>query len=135
MFFSSCSQQASSSTDLCLSKATPIIKELASTHTFRSWPSTHQSPQARSSHCIEPMVSDTMHWRRASLFSLSQPFMIEFVLLLSILQATWSQPHTERCPTSLLHKENTVHHMTIPGVIGNHASSPLSQFTLFYHNC
>ena len=129
--FSSCNQQAYSSTVLCLSKATLITRELASNHMFSSLLSTHQSPQAGSSHCTEPTVSDTMRGKRVSLISLSQPFVTELALLLSILQATWSPPYTGRCPISFTHRE----YCDDTEGVGNHASSPPSQFTLFYRNC
>ena len=51
--FSGHSQQASSSTVSCLSNATPIAKELASTHMFSSHPSTYQSPWTGLSHHTE----------------------------------------------------------------------------------
>ena len=111
--FSGRSQQASSNTVLCLSNATPIAKELASTHMFSSNPSTHQSPWAGSPHHTESTVSDIIRCSKLSLVSSSQPFVIELALLLSTLQATWSQPHTGKCSISLPHKENTARHVTI----------------------
>ena len=124
------SQQTSSSTVMRLSKATPIAREQISTHTFGFGLSTHQFLRAGSSHCTEPTVSDTVHWKRASLVSSSQPFVTKLALLLSIPQATRSQVHTRGgggggYPTSLIHREN---------IVGNHDSSHPSQFTLFYRD-
>ena len=116
--FSGRSQQASSSTVSCLSNATPIAKELASTHTFNSRPSTHQSPWAGSSHLTESTVSDIIRCSKLSLVSSSQPFVTEFALFLSTPQATRSQPHTGKCLTSLPHKESTARHVTISGASG-----------------
>ena len=113
--FSGRSQQVSSSTVSCLSNATPIAKELASTHTFSSRPSEHQSPWAGSSRCTESTVSDIIRCSKLSLISSSQPFVTELSLLLSTPQATRSQPHTGKCPTSLPHKENTARRVTISG--------------------
>ena len=118
MSFSGRSQQASSNTVSYLSNATLIAKELASTHTFSSRPSTHQSPWAGSSCCTESTVSDIIRCSKLSLVSSFQPFVIELTLLLSTLQITLSQPHTEKCPTSFPHKENTACHMTISGASG-----------------
>ena len=104
--FSGHSQQASSSTVLCLFNATPIAKELASTHTFSSRPSTYQSPWAGSSCCTESTVSDIIRCSKLSLVSSFQPFVTELALLLSTPQATRSQPHTGKYLTSLPHKGN-----------------------------
>ena len=113
--FSGHSQQASSSTVLCLSNATPIAKELASTHTFSFCPSTHQSPWAWLSRRTESTVSDIICCSMLTLVSSSQPFVTELALLLSTPQATWSQPNTGKCLTSLPHKENTARCVTISG--------------------
>ena len=116
--FSGRSQQASSSTVSCLSNATPIAKELASTQTFSSRPSTHQSPWTGSSHCTESTISDIIRCGKLSFVLSSQPFVTELALLLSTPQATRSQPHTGKCPTSLLHKENSARRVTISGASG-----------------
>ena len=107
--------------------------ELASTHMFSCWLSMHQSPWAGSSCCTESTVSDTMCWRRVSFVLSSQPFVTKFALLLSIMQATRSQPHIRRCPTSLPHREYCLSCDNTRGV-KNHASLPPSQLTLFYHD-
>ena len=90
--------------------------------------------------CTERKVSDTMHWRRASLVLSSQSFVTELALLLSIPQATWSQPHTGRCPTSLPHKKKTVHRMMMRGMSGTtlpclHYSLPRSFATASPSTC
>ena len=77
-------QQASSNTISRYSKATPIARELASTHTFSSMLSTHQSPQAGSSCCTDSMVSNVIRCSTVSLASPSQPFVTELAHLLSI---------------------------------------------------
>ena len=138
--FSGCSQQASSSIVSCLSNATPIIKELASTHTFSSCPSTHQSPWAGLSRRTESTVSDIICCSKLSLISSSQPFVTELALLLSTLQATWSKPHTGKCPTSLPHKENTACCVTISGASGTmlprfHRNLPCSIATANPNTC
>ena len=125
------SQQASSNTVSHHSKATQVARDLASTHMFSSLLSTYQSPQAGSC-CTDSIVSNIIHCSTVSLASSSQPFMTEFAHLLSILQSTQSQPHARRCPTSRLHKENTVHHVTTLGTSGT--TLPL-QFTMFHPNC
>ena len=107
--FSGRSQQTSSSTVSCLSRATLIARELASTHTFSCWLSTHLYPLAGSSYCTEPTVSDTLRWRKTSFDSSSQLPVIKLALFLSIPQATQSQPHTGRYPTSFPLIENTVY--------------------------
>ena len=132
--FSGCNQQASSSTVSCLSNATLIDKELTSIQTFSSRPSTYQSRWAGSSRRTESTVSDIICCSKLSLFSSSQTFVTELALLLSTSQATWSQPHTGKCPTNLPHKENTACHMTISGVSGTmlprfHRNLPCSIMT------
>ena len=72
-------------------------------------------------------VSDIIHCSKLSPISSSQSFVTKLALLLSTPQATWSQPHTRKCPTSLLHKENTACHVTISGASG-------TMLPCFHHN-
>ena len=128
------SQQASSNTVSCHFKTTLIARELASTHTFSSLLSTHQSPQAGPSCCTDSMVSNIIRCSTVSLASSSQPFVTELARLLSIPQVTRSQLHTGRCPTSRPHKENTVRRLTTLGTPGTtlpcfHHNSPCSILT------
>ena len=134
------SQQTSSNTVSRHSKATPIARELASTHTFSSWLSTHQSPQAGSSCYTDSMVSDIIRCSTVSLASSSQSFATELARFLNIPQATRSQLHTGRFPTSRPHKEKTVRRVTTLGTSGTTLSrfnrnSPCSILTANPSTC
>ena len=103
---------------------------------LRSWHrSTHSIPIHLHTNlhrlATQSTVSDIIRCSKLSLVLSSQPFVTELALLLSTPPATQSQPHTRKCPTSLPHKENTAHHVTILEASGTllprfHRSLPCS---------
>ena len=106
-FFAGRNQQASSTTAPSYTSDTPVVKELASTHTLRAWPSMHHLPRAGSS--LHTLVRTSLIMVLGGALSIlsSHPAVTSDALCLMNATATRSQPPTRRCPTNLPHSENT----------------------------
>ena len=109
------SQHASSSIAPQFTKATPIARELASTHEFMSSPATHQSPWAGSSWHTLVSISTTICFRGASFTVYCHPFVTKLDCLFIIPMATRSHQQIGKCPTNFPQKENPVHCISVTG--------------------
>ena len=128
------SQLASSMMAPSYSIATPVARELASTHTVTSWPSVHQSPHAGSVCDDLITISSSIQHNMGSCVSSSHPVVTVLALRFTNAAATRSQPHTGKCPVSRPHTEKTAQHVSTLGTFGrspsrHHLSLPHSSQT------
>ena len=111
-------EQASSTTAPSYTSDTPVARELASTHTLRVWPSTYHLPRAGSILRTLVRTSLIMVLRGTSSIFSSHPAVTSDALRLMNATATRSQPITGKCPTNLLHSENTFRRVMTRGMSG-----------------
>ena len=128
------SQLASSMMAPSYSIATPVARELASTRTVTSWPSVHQSPHAGSVCDDLITISSNIRCNMESCVSLSHPVVTALALRFTNAAATWSHPHTGKCPDSRPHTEKMAWRVSTLGTFGRslshrHLSLPRSSQT------
>ena len=102
------SHYASSRMSSCLSNATPVAKELVSTHVFNSSLDTLQLPWTGSSRVTLTSTSFTTCLRETSSTGLSPPLVTTVTRLFRASAITRSQPQTGKWPTNFPHMENMV---------------------------
>ena len=100
------------------SRDTPVAKELASTQTSSSGPSTHHFPHTRSFWCILAMTSVIIVVNGTSVTSSSQPLVMSAALLLMNDAATLSHLTTGKCLTNFPQNENTLRWVRTCGMLG-----------------
>ena len=116
------SQLLSSITAPSYSIATPVARELASTHTVTSRPFTHQSPRAGSVCDDLITISSSIRRNMGSRVSSSHPSVKAFALRFTNAAATRSQPHTGKCPVSRPHTEKMARRVSTLGTCGRSPS-------------
>ena len=124
-----CQQLASSIAAPSCSSDTPVARELASTQTLSSGPSTRHFPRTRSSWRTLTTTTFVIIVVNETLVTLSsQPFVISTALLLINAVATQSHLTTGKSPTSFLQNENTLRRVRTCDTLGT--SFPRSHIML-----
>ena len=112
------SQLASSTIATSCSRDTPVAKELASTQTSSSGPSTHHFPRTGSFWRTLATTSVIIVVNGTLVTSSSQPLVTSATLLLMNDAATLSHLTTGKCPTNFPQNENTLRQVRTCGTLG-----------------
>ena len=108
--------------DLLFSMTILVAREFASTHSVTSCSFTHQPSWDGSIWDALVMISASIRCKRRPCTLLSHLVVTAFALHLTNVVATWSQPHTGKCPVNFPNKEKMLHQVSMLAAVGSSPS-------------